>query len=291
MRNKKGNQLAPIYPILGVYTKVCFAYLQVMQHFRKLHMKKIFALFITLISLTTFSQNSETVNLSKINFCEFSIDDLKAQDPNVKQIKLEEMDLCSDAIVQDGRFENRIGYESKLYPGVIFQKYEANNTVIAKIHLTRKFKGYLPDGNYIEVENLKATDVLKKYDSLNSWTSRGCSDYWGIKKDDKLNFYVKIDKSKNPRYPVDQKYYSEQLIEGIDIISDCYSYFEKEKEKKKEKQNPLYIVDEKEVTEEFIRELKPEDVDSINVLKDKSAIEKYGEKGKNGVIEIKLKKK
>ena len=252
-------------------------------------MKKIFALFITLISLTTFSQNSETVNLSKINFCEFSIDELKAQDPNVKEIKLEEMDLCSDAIVQDGRFENRIGYESKLYPGVIFQKYEANNTVIAKIHLTKKFKGYLPDGNYIEVENLKASDVLKKYDSLNSWTSRGCSDYWGIKKDDKLNFYVKIDKSKNPRYPVDQKYYSEQLIEGIDIISDCYTYFEKLKEK--EKQNPLYIVDEKEVNEEFIRELKPEDVNSINVLKDKSAIEKYGEKGKNGVIEIKLKKK
>jgi len=248
-------------------------------------MKKIFTLFITLISLTTFSQNSETVNLSKINFCEFSIDALKVQDPNVKQVKLEEMDLCSDAIVQDGRFENRIGYESKLFPGVIFQKYEASNNVIAKIHLTREFKGYLPDGNYIEVQKLKASDVLKKYDSLNSWTSRGCSDYWGIKKDDKLNFYVKIDKSKNPRYPVDQKHYSEQLIEGIDIISDCYSYLEKEK------QNPLYIVEEKEVTEEFIRELKPEDVDSITVLKDKSAIEKYGKNGKNGVIEIKLKKK
>ena len=51
------------------------------------------------------------------------------------------------------------------------------------------------------------------------------------------------------------------------------------------------VLDEKEVNEEFIRELKPEDVNSINVLKDKSAIEKYGEKGKNGVIEIKLKKK
>lgn len=250
-------------------------------------MKKIFTLLITLLSLTTFSQKGETVNLSKINFCKFSIDDLKTQDPNVKEIKLEEMDLCSDAFVQDGRFENRIGYESKLFPGVIFQKYEANHNVIAKIHLTREFKGYLPDGNYIEVENLKASDVIKKYDSLNSWTSRGCSDYWGIKKDNKLNFYVKIDKNKNPRYPVDQKYYSEQLIEGIDIISDCYLYFEKEKDK----QPPLYIVEEKEVTEEFIRKLNPNDVDSINVLKDKSAIEKYGEKGKNGVIEIKLKKK
>ncbi len=87
-------------------------------------MKKIFTHLITLLSITTFSQESETINLSKINFCEFSIDDLKAQDPNVKQIKLEEMDLCSDAFVQDGRFENRIGYVSKLYPGVIFQKYD-----------------------------------------------------------------------------------------------------------------------------------------------------------------------
>lgn len=243
------------------------------------------------ISLKTFSQNGETVNLSKINFCELTIDDLKTQDPDLKQVKLEEMDLCADGFVEDARFENQIGYESKLYPGVIFQKYDARNNVIAKIHLKREFKGYLPNEKYIEVENLKASDVLKKYDSLDTWTSRGCSDYWGIKKDNKLNFYVKIDKNRNPRYPVDQKYYSEQLIQGIDIISDCYSYFEKEKEKEKEKHNPLYIVEGKEMTEQFIRDLKPEDVDSITVLKDKSATEKYGEKGKNGVLEIKLKKK
>lgn len=258
-----------------------------MQHFRKLLMRKIFVLLGILISLKTFSQNGETVNLSKINFCELTIDDLKTQDPDLKQVKLEEMDMCSDGFVGDGRFENQIGYESKLYPGVIFQKYDARDIVIAKIHLKREFKGYLPDGNYIELETLKASDVLKKYDSLDTWTSRGCSDYWGIKKDNKLNFYVKIDKNRNPRFPVDQKYYSQQLIQGIDIISDCYSYFEKEKEK----HNPLYIVEGKETTEQFIRDLKPEDVDSITVLKDKSAVDKYGEKGKNGVIEIKLKEK
>lgn len=251
-------------------------------------MRKISVLLLLFISIKTSSQNND-VDLSKIKFCELTIDDLKAQDADLKQVTLEEMDLCSDGFVQNGRFENRIGYESKFYPGVIFQKYESHDIAIAKIHLTREFKGYLPDGNYIEVKTLKASDVLKKYDSLDSWTSRGCSDYWGIKKDDKLNFYVKIDKNRNPRYPVDQKYYSEQLIQGIDIISDCYSYFEKEKEK--EKHNPLYIVEGKEATEEFIRDLKPEDVDSITVLKDKSAIDKYGEKGKNGVLEIKLKKK
>ncbi|RPD51128.1 hypothetical protein [Paracnuella aquatica] len=35
---------------------------------------------------------------------------------------------------------------------------------------------------------------------------------------------------------------------------------------------------------------KPADIESINVLKHKSATEKYGEKGKYGVIEINLKK-
>jgi len=40
-----------------------------------------------------------------------------------------------------------------------------------------------------------------------------------------------------------------------------------------------------------LKAIKPEDIDSINVLKDKSALDKYGEKGKNGVIEIYSKKR
>ncbi|MFV8343037.1 hypothetical protein [Flavobacterium sp. XS2P39] len=248
-------------------------------------MRKTLILLVLFNSIKIFSQNSSVINLSKINFCELSIDDLKREYPDLKEVILEEMDLCSDGFRQDGRFENKIGYESKLFPGVIFQKYRPDNNAVAKIHLTKEFKGFLPDGNYIEVKTLKASDILKKYDSLNSWTSRGCSDYLGIKKNDQLYFYVKINKSKKPQYPIDDKYYSDQFIEGIDIISDCYSYYENTKNR------PLYIVDGKEETEEIISDLKPEDVDSITVLKDKSAIEKYGQKGKDGVIEIFLKKK
>jgi len=54
---------------------------------------------------------------------------------------------------------------------------------------------------------------------------------------------------------------------------------------------PLYIVDGKEVTEKEKQDLNPESIESINILKDKSAIEVYGDKGKNGVIAITLKKK
>ena len=248
-------------------------------------MKKISILLLLFITIKTFSQNSNVLNLSKIKFCELTIDDLRNEDAELKEVKLEEMDLCTDGFVQDGRFENRIGYESKLYPGVIFQKYQSDNNAVAKIHLTMEFKGYLPDGKYIDVKALKAKDIIQKYDSLEYWTSRGCSDYWGIKKDDKIYFYVKINKDKKPQYPVDEKYYSEQFVQGIDIISDCYSFYEKTKIK------PLYIVEGKETTEEMIRDLSPDDVDSITVLKDENAIEKYGEKAKGGVIEIYLKKK
>ncbi len=52
---------------------------------------------------------------------------------------------------------------------------------------------------------------------------------------------------------------------------------------------PYYVVDGKHVTD--ISHIKPDDIESINVYKGKSATDKYGENGKNGVIEITMKKK
>jgi len=50
---------------------------------------------------------------------------------------------------------------------------------------------------------------------------------------------------------------------------------------------PLIVVDGKEQPEGFdINSIPPEAISVINVLKDKSAIEKYGAKGNNGVIEL-----
>ena len=250
-------------------------------------MKKIFTFLILLSSIKSFSQQKDTIKLSEIKFCELTLDHLKEKDAEMIQVNLEEMDMCSDGFVADGRFENRIGYTTKLYPGVIFQKYETNVNSIAKIHLTKDFKGYLPDGNYVDLKYLKAKDILKKYDSLDVWTSRGCSDYLEINKNKELFFYVKLNKKKEPRYPIDAKYYSEQQIVGIDIVSDCHSFFGINTPKIQ----PLYVLDGKEIDKKILETIKPEDIESINVLKDKSAIDKYGEKGKNGVIEIFLKKK
>lgn len=48
----------------------------------------------------------------------------------------------------------------------------------------------------------------------------------------------------------------------------------------------LFILDGKEIKKEDMSQLDPKDIDSINVLKDESAVKIYGEKGRNGVIII-----
>ncbi|MBJ2176201.1 hypothetical protein JBL43_18260 [Aureibaculum sp. A20] len=53
---------------------------------------------------------------------------------------------------------------------------------------------------------------------------------------------------------------------------------------------PLYIVNGKKSSKEVSELINPDEIKSVNVLKDKSAIDKYGEKGKNGVVEISIKK-
>ena len=54
--------------------------------------------------------------------------------------------------------------------------------------------------------------------------------------------------------------------------------------------DPLVIVDDKEVGIEKMKRLDPSKISSVEVLKDKSATELYGDKGENGVVIITLKK-
>ena len=51
---------------------------------------------------------------------------------------------------------------------------------------------------------------------------------------------------------------------------------------------PLWIIDGKEVS--TFEDIKSEDIESISVLKDVLALDRYGEKGKNGVILVTMKK-
>ena len=245
-------------------------------------MEKYLLIIILISTINLFGQknNSDKIELSDIKLCELTLADLKNQDGSLKEVGLIEMNLCPDGFVQDQRFENRKGYKSDKFPGVIFQK-DRDTDLISKLRLTKEFKGNLPDGTYIDLSNLLANTVLEDYPNLNTWISRGCSEYWSLT-NEKIYFYVAIDENKEPRYPIDEEYYLTKAIEGIDIVSNCYEY-------QNEIQNePLIILNGKEVSKSEIEKYNPEEIESVTVLKE-SAIEKYGEKGKNGVIIIKTK--
>ena len=54
---------------------------------------------------------------------------------------------------------------------------------------------------------------------------------------------------------------------------------------------PAFYLEGVKITEKGMKAVSPNDIESINVLKGEQAIKKYSEDGKNGVVEIKLKKK
>jgi TonB-dependent SusC/RagA subfamily outer membrane receptor len=68
------------------------------------------------------------------------------------------------------------------------------------------------------------------------------------------------------------------------------TYVQKTTTKTELPKDVLYIMDGKEISEKDMKDLSPNMIQSINVLKGESAKTLYGEKGKNGVIEIKTKK-
>ncbi|MFC4818599.1 hypothetical protein [Flavobacterium sp. GCM10023249] len=57
-----------------------------------------------------------------------------------------------------------------------------------------------------------------------------------------------------------------------------------------ENNDPLIIIDGKVASKKELDELDSESIASVSVLKSKQAIEKYGDKGKYGVIEVVFKK-
>lgn len=266
-----------------------------------MRLKALFIFFISLFSLTGQSQTSNQIPLldtslaKKITIggfclCQTTLSELQNISSDLKQIEVEEMDLGKKCIVQDGRFENGKGYYSDQFPGMIFQK-DQNTNQISKIRLTKEFKGTLPDGTPIDLKTLKLKDVFKIYPKLkNSWGSRGCSDYWHFA-NDTLFFYVKIDTTKKPQFPIDEDYYYDKPIEAIDLLVSCYHIFENEKDEITQLfDDPVFFIDSVNVTRIELQKYKPEEIAFVNVYKDSNAIKLVGEQGKYGVVYLETKK-
>ena len=87
-------------------------------------------------------------------------------------------------------------------------------------------------------------------------------------------------------------------IASVDVLkgnSAIALYGENAKEgviqiKLKNEAQPLYVIDGEISTKEAMDNLKPEQIEAIDVLKGEKATAAYGEKGRNGVIMIRVKK-
>lgn len=240
-------------------------------------------ILVLIITHNLFSQEN-LVNLSKINFCPLSIEDLQKMDPEIKLVAIEQKDFCIDNSTEDGSPEIKFGYKSKLFPGVRFYEPKNVQNLIERIHLTKEFKGYLPDGKFVELEALFVPNIVKMYTSQIISTPNKCNVFFEMIKDEGGDFILKIYKTNKPLNVNNQLINNQQLIQGIDILFDCYI------DSIEEKNKPLYVIDGKETREKEFLKLNPDTIESFNVLKDNNAEIKYGKKGKNGVVEIKLKK-
>ncbi|MEO8112258.1 MAG: hypothetical protein ABI594_19580, partial [Ginsengibacter sp.] len=162
-----------------------------------------------------------------------------------------------------------------------------NRTQVSKIRLTRDFVGRLPDGASVDMHSLLLKDVLKLYPALDSqWHSRDCSDYWTLS-NDTISFYVKIDKDKKPQYPIDEAYYLEKPIDGIDIFISCYGvYHRSDHFSLFSPDEPTYFLDSIRVNQGVLQNYKPSEIAFVSVYKDETAIKLAGPQAKNGLIYI-----
>lgn len=252
-----------------------------------------FSLILWGLALAAHSQISKVeidstlasrITISGFCLCRTTLTDLKNLSNDFKSVEVEEMNFgkrCMGGI--DSRFDTGKGYYSEKYPGIIFQKDKEQ--YISKIRLTKDYVGKLPDGTVINMKNILLKDILQIYPELHTkWGSRDCSDYWNFS-NDTLSFFVKIDKNKQPQYPVDTKYYMDKPIEGIDLLISCYSLSHKNENFSLFSSNePMYFVDSIRVNQGVLETYQPTEFAFISVYKDANAIRIAGLDAKNGLI-------
>ncbi len=145
------------------------------------------------------------------------------------------------------------------------------------------------DLNSIKSDNIKSLQVLKGEAALKKYGERAKNGALEIKilSDDEIMEEEKRDKAVGSEpVPVTIKIYEDPAkkdgeIERLRIYNEEIS-----------KSNALYVVNGKEMDKNFDpKTLDHSNIKSIDILKGAMATEKYGEKGKNGVIEIDLKSK
>lgn len=259
-------------------------------------MKTLPISILVMLTLTTKAQpikqtldSATTARLSIAGFClcKTTMTELMQAASDFREVTVEEMDSPKNCYGQDSRFSNGVGIYSKKYPGIIFQKGNVDDYV-GKIRLTKEFNGKLPDGSPVNMSNLKLKDVFTLYPALkNAWGSRGCSDYWHFS-DKTIIFYVKIDKSIQPQFPINEAHYLDKPVEGIDLVASCYSLLKSKGEtvQFESPEDPVYFIDSIRTNKGFLSHYEPSEIAMIQVVKEPEAIRAAGFEGRKGIIYV-----
>lgn len=257
-----------------------------------------FAIFSFLIIQINSSRaqtaDSAQVNKTGINgvfLCQTTVSGLKKIDKNLQQVTVEEMDLAKGCYGRDSRFVAGSGYATAMQTGLIFQK-DQHSDYISKIRITSQFKGMLPDGKFLDMQDFRLRDLFRLYPKYKSkWGSRGCSEYWNFT-NDTVFFYVKIDKTKQPQFPIDEAYYLDKPVVAADLIMSCYgvSVEDSPMQVTDAGKDPVYFIDSIRVTGAALSKYDPNDIAMVTVYKDSSAVSRLGPAAKNGLIYIETKK-
>ena len=257
---------------------------------------RLFITIATLFLLTGIMGMSQTavpvesvkrIHVSGVTICRTTIDNLTSLTYDLKLVSVEEMDSPPTCFAKDARYHNGEGYASAKFPGMIFQ--EGNEPgLIGKIRLTKEFQGKLPNGAAIEMKTLKLKDVLDIFPALeNTWYSRGCSDYWKFS-NDTISFFVRIDKSLKPQFPINEAHYYDKPIDGIDIVLSCYRLFQTigYASFQINHNDPVIFVDSAVVSQGILALYEPSEFAAITVLKDTSSLKLLGREGARGAVLI-----
>ncbi len=146
---------------------------------------------------------------------------------------------------------------------------------------------YDSESNYLSIGSAH-NNHQKEYIS---WTKDKGTNFVFVSDDDDKNVWVT---KKDGKKIVVESHYDEDDDHDTEVVRITT---DKDGKKNKtmvvstsNKARPLIILDGKEITSIEMEDLDTDDIESINVLKGKKAKAKYGDKGKNGVIEITSKK-
>lgn len=232
-------------------------------------------------------ETKKQLTVSGFCVCETKLTELKTLSADFAKVRVEEMDYPEKCGGSDTRFTGGSGVYSDKYPGMIFQEGNVEGFV-GKIRLTKQFKGKLPSGTTVDLSTMKLRDVFVIYPELKeSWGSRGCSDYWNFS-DKTISFYVKIDKSIQPQFPIRESDYLDKPVEGVDLVASCSKLLLTSKPIQFfTPDEPMFYVDSIRTNESFIKEAySPDEIALVTVIKGDNAIRIGGEEAKNGIIYI-----